>query len=871
MNRINFPGYLNKAIIILFLSLPYYGNAQNHNKKITIQERNIPIKAAFSLIEQQTDYSIAYEQSMLDTEKRISLSLKNVTIENALTQILEDTRNTFKIKGYHVIISPENTEKREDNKNKPTQTIRGRVVDSDTGIPIEFASVLLENTAIGNTTDSVGRFRINRVPVGRYNIRISYMGYKTKIIPEIPVSSSKEITLEISLEEEVQRLNEVVILPQLNKDAPLNPMALTGGRMISMEEAGRFANGFDDPARLVAAFAGVAGDVGSNAIAIRGNSPQFIQWKLEGVEIPNPTHFADLMGLGGGFLSALSSQIMGNSDFYNGVFPAEYNNALSGVFDMYMRNGNNQQYEHTLQAGLLGFDLASEGPINKKYGSSYIFNYRFSNTSLATGGDTPMKYQDVSFKFNFPTRQAGTFSIWGLGLRDRSKFEAEDREKWETQGDRQAAEYKLEKMAGGFTHKYKLNESTNIKSSIAATYSQDHSDVDQHTKTGQSIIEVADILNRKWDIVFSSYINKKINARHTNRTGITFTGLLYDLDYKVSPDFGLDKPMERISEGSGKSSVFSAFSSSIIDINDRLTASVGLTTQFFTLNDNWTLEPRLALKWNIKPRHSFAVSYGMYSRREKLDYYFVERQINNVTESNRYLDFSRSHHFGLTYDWKIAPLLHLKIEPYYQYLYNIPIEKGTPFSVINHQAFYLDKILVNEGKGRNYGVDVTLEKYMNNGFYYMMTGSLFKSKYMGSDGIWRNTRLDRGYLFNFLSGKEWLVGRRRQNIFNLNVRLFFQGGDRYTPIDEEKSKEIKDIVFDETKAFIEKFNPAINGDVSVSYKINKKKLSHEFSLKVLNIGGYTGAHFYQYNENTDQVKKEKGFGIIPNISYKIEF
>lgn len=870
MNRINFPGYLSKAIIILFLSFPYYGNAQNHNKKITLQERNITIKTAFSLIEQQTDYSIAYEQSILDTEKRVSLSLKNVTIENALTKILEDTQSTFKIKGYHIIISPKKIERREDNKSKPVQTIRGRIVDSNTGAPIEFASIFLENTTIGNTTDSLGHFRINRVPVGRYNIRISYLGYKTNIIPEILVSSSKEITLEISLEEEAQTLNEVVIRPQINKDAPLNSMALTGGRMISMEEAGRFANGFDDPARLVAAFAGVAGNVGTNAIAIRGNSPQFTQWKLEGVEIPNPTHFADLSGLGGGFLSALSSQVMGNSDFYNGAFPAEYNNALSGVFDMYMRNGNNQQYEHTFRAGLLGFDLASEGPVSKKHGSSYIFNYRFSNTSLATGGDVTMKYQDVSFKFNFPTRKTGTFSIWGLGLLDRNKYDAEDPEKWETQGDRQAADFKLEKMAGGITHQYILNENTHLKSSIAATYSQDHSYANQKTKTGQSI-DVADALNRKWDIVFSSYINKRINTRHTNRTGITFTGLLYDLDYKISPDFGLDKPMERISKGSGESSVFSAFSSSLIDISDRLTASVGLTTQFFTLNDNWTLEPRLALKWNMKPLHSFAVSYGMYSRREKLDYYFVERQINDVTVSNKYLDFSRSHHFGFTYDWKIAPLLHLKIEPYYQYLYNIPVEKGTSFSIINHQEFFLDKILVNEGKGQNYGVDVTLEKYMNKGVYYMLTGSLFKSRYMGGDGIWRNTWLDRGYLFNFLSGKEWLVGKRRQNVFNLNIRFFFQGGDRYTPVDEDTSHESKDIVFDEARAFSEKFNPAINGDVSVSYKINKKKLSHEFSLKVLNIGGYTGAHFYQYNENTDQIKKQKGFGIIPNICYKIEF
>ena len=869
MNQIKtFKSFL-KTLAIFCLSL-YAHSVIAQDKTVTIKEQQISIADAFSQIEKQTGFSIAYSHSELDVEKKITLSLNNVKIDAAMNQILRETNQTYKINGYHIIIIPKEADKQEEIKNKPTQTIRGVVIDSQTGMPIEFASIILENSGSGSTTDSLGRFGIKAVPVGRYNMRVSYLGYKTKIMPEIVVSSSKETTLEILLSEDVQALNEIVVHPQINKDGTLNPMALTGGRMISMEEAGRFANGFDDPARLVSAFAGVAGNVGTNAIAIRGNSPQFTQWKLEGVEIPNPTHFADLSGLGGGFFSALSSQVMGNSDFYNGAFPAEYNNALSGVFDMYMRNGNNRNYEHTFQAGLLGFDLASEGPISKKSGSSYIFNYRFSNTSLASGGDAELKYQDLSFKLNFPTRKAGVFSIWGLGLLDRNKPDAEEREKWETQSDRQSADMKLEKMAGGLTHKYFFNENTYLKSSVAATYSKDHTNVDQQTHSGLSI-DVADIMNRKWDLVFSSYLNTKISARHTNRTGITLTGLIYDLDYKVSPDFGLDKPMEQISKGNGESSVLSAFSTSNINFGNQLTASIGLTSQLFTLNDNWTIEPRLALKWNMKPAHSLAVAYGLHSRREKLDYYFVEMKVDNKLESNKYLDFSQSHHFGLAYAWSITPQLHLKIEPYYQYLYNIPVEKGTSFSIINHQEFYLDRVLVNEGKGLNYGIDVTLEKYMEKGFYYMLTGSLFKSKYKGGDNIWRNTRLDRGYLFNFLSGKEWLVGKQRQNMFNVNVRLFFQGGDRYTPLDELKSSISKDIVFDETKAFSKKFDPAINGDLSVSYRINRKKISHEFSLKVLNAGGYTGMHYYEYDENTNRIKKEKGFGIIPNISYKIQF
>lgn len=875
MNRITINKETDKILLFLFFAfLSLNATAQNDRKPITIQNKNISLQEAFTEIEQQTGYSIAYELSAVDVKRKISLSLESQSIDKALAQILKDTRYSYKITGYHIIITPSGNELQKSTKEKtekPTQTVRGIVLDSKTNVPIEFATVRIMNVgSLGSTTDSLGRFRIDNVPVGRCNIQTSYVGYNTNIFNEIPVTSSKEVYMEITLDENIHSLAEVVIQPEIKKDKPLNAMAITGGRMISMEEAGRFANGFDDPARLSSAFAGVAGDVGTNAVAIRGNSPQFTQWRLEGVEIPNPTHFADLTGLGGGFLSALSTQVIGNSDFYNGAFPSEYSNALSGIFDMQIRNGNNQKYEHTFQLGILGIDLASEGPISRKHGSSYIFNYRFSTTSLATGNDMNLKYQDLSFKLNFPTRKAGTFSIWGIGLIDRYKPEAIDRDEWETQGDRQSGNTAFDKAAGGLTHKYLINADTYIRSSLAATYSKDRTRADQMTEDDK-LVHVGDIRNSKWDIVFNSYLNKKFNSNHINRTGITVTGLQYDLDYKISPNFGLDIPMEQISKGNGGSCVLSAYSSSVINLSNHLTTSLGITAQYFTLNKNWTVEPRAALKWSFNPKHALALAYGLHSRREKLDYYFVEQEANGKTESNRYLNFSKAHHFGLTYDWNINSYMHLKVEPYYQYLFRIPVEENSSFSIINHQSFYLDRILKNRGSGVNYGIDITLEQYMKNGFYYMITASLFKSKYKAGDNIWRNTRLDKNYLLNILAGKEWMVGRNKQNVLSLNGRIFFQGGDRYTPVDEGKSMIEHDIKFDETRAYSKKFDPSINGDISFSYRINKKKISHEFSIKMLNVGMRTGMHFYQYNEKTHKIEKKDGSGLIPNISYKIYF
>lgn len=875
MNRINSNKRLDKLILFSFFTFHFLMvGAQNTEKRVTIHHKNISLKEAFLQIEQQTGYSIAYEQSNLNLNKTQTLSLDNVNIDHALMQVLKGTGHIYKIKGYHIMIIPSANSKLPDDTiptKKRTQTIRGVVVDSKTNIPVEYASVsIVEIPSLGISTDSAGHFRLDNVPIGRYSIQASFMGYYTNIVSEVLVTSAKEVYIEIPMNENIRSLSEVLVQPETQKNQPLNPMAIAGGRMISMEEAGRFANGFDDPARLSSAFAGVIGDVGTNAVAIRGNAPQFTQWRLEGVEIPNPTHFADLSGLGGGFLSALSTQVIGNSDFYNGAFPAEYSNVLSGVFDMHLRNGNNQKYEHTFQAGLLGIDLASEGPISKKRGSSYLINYRFSNTMLATGSDINLTYQDLAFKFNFPTRKAGTFSFWGLMLKDRNKSESLDRSEWELLGDRQSGESKMDKLVGGITHNYVMNANTYLRSSFSGTYSKDYTFVDQQTDA-DALVGVGDIQNSKWDFVFNSYLNKRFSTRHTNRTGITLTQLRYDLDYKVSPFIGLNKPMEQVSKGSGESTVFSAYSNSIIHLNDRWTTSLGVTAQYFTLNKNWSIEPRAALKYQLNPQHAVALAYGLHSRREKLDYYFVEKEINGKTVSNRYLDFTKAHHFGLTYDWNITPILHLKVEPYYQHLFHIPVEENSSFSIINYEEFYLDRILVNKGIARNYGIDITLEQYMKNGFYYMITGSLFSSKYKGGDGIWRNTRLNKGYTINLLGGKEWMVGRSKQNVFSLNGRLFFQGGGRYTPMDEARSLQEHDIVFDESKAYSEGFKPAMNGDISISFRMNKKRISHEFSLKILNLGMKTGMHFYQYNEKENKIERKDGIGLIPNFSYKIYF
>lgn len=758
------------------------------------------------------------------------------------------------------------------------QTLRGTVIDKASGHPIPDATIVLRDlSGTGTTTDENGQFILLAVPVGRHDIQATYLGYETAIFREVLVTSAKEVYLDIALKEHVRELGEIVIRPQINKEQPLNKMAVTGARMLSVEEASLYAGGMDDPARLVSSFAGVAANLSSNGISIHGNAPHLLQWRMEGVEIPNPNHFADISILGGGVLSSLSSQVLGNSDFFTGAFPAEYGNAVSGVFDMKLRNGNNRKMENTFQAGILGIDIASEGPLSKKRQASYIFNYRYSTTGLLSriypgidlGGT--LDYQDLNFKFHFPTRQAGTFTLWGTSLIDKYEDDFDENPlEWEHTRDNFQSVAKQYMAAGGIGHRYAFRNDAMLKTTLAVTYSGMHATEDSYAPDGISTPFSYQKHNNTNLILTSSY-NRKFSARHTNQTGITYTRMFYDMRLHMAPFETAS--LQTVSEGKGQTDLISAYTSSSFGITNRLSVNAGLNMQILTLNKSRAWEPRLGIKWTPASRTSFALAYGLHSRMEKTDVYFVHSKNSGKESVNKDLDFTKAHHLMLTFGYKLSDNLLLKIEPYAQFLYDVPVIADSSYSVLNRREYYVEEALTNKGKGRNIGVDITLEKYLHKGFYYLITASLFDSKYTGGDGVWHDTRFNRRYILNTLAGKEWMTGTHKQNILNAHVKFTLQGGERYSPLDNEASlaHPDKEAQYDETRAYSRQYPVMFLANFTVSYKINRKKVAHEFAVKALNITGTKEYYGYHYNLKTGVMERNGNSIPISNISYKLEF
>lgn len=861
-----------KVLVLMFLlgfiiEYPIY--SQEHNG------RTYTIKGAYNLVEfiemlkEKTDCKIAYKESDVKKGKKISIDYKNTPIDVILKNVLKKYGLTFIQQGDRIIIKQEYIHSE--------GGIRGAVKNKLSLKPLEYVNVILldanNNQIDGTSTDSCGTFKFPNLKVGRYLIKASMLGYTSVLSDYIIVTSTKTSNLELFLEENSENIDEVTIIASTPRNYPQNIMSLTGGRILSIEETNRFAGNFDDPTRLASSFAGItSGSVNSNAMEIRGNSPQFAQWRMEGIETPNLSHYADMSGLGGGILTGLSLQTMANSDFYYGAYPAEYSNSLSGIFNMKMRNGNTTDFAHAVQLGIWGFDLSSEGPINKKSGSSYLFNYRYSYSGLAdkiSGSDEGLNYQDLAFKINLPTKKLGTFTFWGIGLLDKIIQRPEDDPKqWETSMERQEQKADFQKGAIGMAHTLSWNDNTYLRSNIGITFSG--TKAENHIYDNElNRIPVAFATKHETNLQINTFINKRFNAFHTNRTGISYTGIFYDLNFNISPNIGLFYPMECYAYGEGQNNVLYIYSNSLFQLTNKLKMNVGVGTQYIDLNKAWTIEPRLSFKWNFHPKQYLSFGYGLSGRRERIEYYYTYVP-NQKDIDNTRLGMGKTHQLNLTYDWMITNNLNLRIEPYFQYLYNIPVQENSSFSIINFNAFILDKQLASTGKGKNYGIDISLEHYLKKGWYWMVNGSLFKSKYMGGDNIWRNSRMDRGFVVKALAGKEWTLGKKGNKILGVNVKLTYQGGERYSPIDYIESEKNHLIEVDETKAYSLQLPPSFISDLSINYRINKEKVSHEFSFQLLNLNGFKNT-YYQYNILTNQVEKKHSASLVPNIRYKLFF
>ena len=755
------------------------------------------------------------------------------------------------------------------------QTVRGNVCDMASGEPMIGVTITVENgITISGVSDAEGNFVISNVPVGRHSVRATYIGYEPVLLKEQLVTSGKELVLNLRMQENFSALDEVVVKPRVNKQLPLNEMAQVGARMFSVEEATRYAGGMADPARTASMFAGVATGGATNGISIHGNSPQMLQWRIEGVEVNNPNHFAEITEAGGGVFTSLNGTVLANSDFLTGAMPAEFGNALSGAFDMKMRVGNNSKYEHAVQVGTLGVDFASEGPLGKNSKASYLVNYRYSFLEIAKKlhainmEKETLDYQDLSFKLNMPTRNAGTFAVWFTGLVDNYENEAPDVSERETLWDSNDSWSRQRNCALGLTHTLRFRSGGTLRSNVAFTGTYRKLGVNDYDEQMNMMPNMRG-RNAEWNVIVSAQHQHKFSSRYTMQNGFEHRHMDFHTWFDYIKEIG--GPLYRIYDSDGNTGLTRLYTNHRIGFSSRFSAVAGINMMWFNLNNQFLVEPRVSVQYKTSPSSTLSLAYALNSRKETTDTYFV---ISSTLNPNKDLGLTRSHHVSLSFAQRLGENAMLKVEPYWQWLFDVPVEEGTTYSILNHNLFYQDRALVNEGAGRNYGIDFTLERYLKDGLYGMLTATLFKSEYRDAQGEWHHSRHDRGWITNILGGKEWMVGKARKNVFGINGRLTLMGGDRYTPIapgitfEDVAKRPDQSVPQDGDNPFSKQMNMNVGYAFSIKYTVNKQHTAHHFILEYLQMRSFQGQTF---DIHTHGLVDKYTSLTFPNIAYRVEF
>ena len=766
-----------------------------------------------------------------------------------------------------------------------SQNIRGQILDSESemSLPGATVSILNSDPLIGTSCDLNGNFVLEKVAVGRISLEIKMMGYEDLILSELPLTSGKELFLNIKLTPAFEEIEEVVIRAESTTQRALNEMATVSSRSFSVEETQRYAASAYDPGRMALAFSGVAtaGDDILNEISIRGNSPRGMLWRMEGIEIPNPNHFGSLGSSGGG-ISMLSSSTLSSSDFYTGAFPAEFGNASSGVFDLNLRNGNNQIREHSFMFGALGLEGSTEGYFNKGSQSSYLINYRYSTFALISTfynpiGDVLPEYSDISFKLNFPNTSIGSVSIFGLGGMNNAQEEAiSDTTQFDDEIDNLS--FRSDQSVGviGIKHVVRLNDKAFIKTVSAFSanrYTDESFEYDLNDFDSRELFDITTFKDDQWGL--TTNLNYKFDSKNTLKTGASVNLKFYDLVYD-NRDRDTDLWTNYVNSD-GNLSQYDVYAQWKRRISENWTTNVGFHTTYLPFNQTYSLEPRTAISYRNRSKE-WNLALGLHSKPEHVSTYFLNSVENDVTienAANKSLEIPKAIHAVLGHRFPIGNKTVANIELYYQYHFDIPVEAKD--SSLFSTAIASDiwgivgaESLVSEGEGRNYGIDISVQRSLSNNYYYMLNTSVYKAEYSTYDGRWFNSRYNGDYIVSMIGGKEWQLKNENKSI-GINTKLLASGGNRITPVNLEESLSTGEAVYFEDRAFEEHAGNYLRFDLGFTYKINRPNSTHTLIFDVQNVTGKQNVYTKYFDEDNLEMETVYQLGVFPFINYRIEF
>ena len=752
------------------------------------------------------------------------------------------------------------------------QTLKGKVVDQKTQQPIIGASIQVLDSKFGGYSQKDGTFSIKNISVGRHAIRISAVGYEPRIF-NLLITSGKEAYINAQLVEDIVKMQELVVTDNRGGFSPINESILVSSTEFSIDDAQRFAGSRMDPARMAQNFAGVLGANDTrNDIIIRGGSPIELLWRIDGLDIPNPNHFAT-QGATGGPVGAINTMLLDNSDFLTGAFPSEYYDKMSGVFDLHFREGNRDKYEFYGQFGFNGFELGAEGPLPANYGS-FITSYRYSFLGLLNamginfGFSGIPKYQDFAFKtdlMKFDKHKISLTALWGT-----SDIYIKESETDEVYTGMQDIQNGTDFYGVSLNWTYLITEKMFLKTTIGTTDSKFNTYLDSITTDEEhnvlSLSPWFDSHNAEGFHSIKSVLHNSFNSKSFLKVGFETRYKNYDM---------AEERLTKSEDGSfynlfkdGNAMQYFGFADWNYRFSKSFATNIGITSSYFEVNEEITIEPRFSAKYSITNNQSINAGFGIHTQT-------VPLSVMLKSEVDEKLKNMKSTHYVLGYSNQLREDLMLKVETYYKDISNVPVESNeiNAFSLLNTGAnfgsVFTDDSLVSEGLGKAYGAELSLIKHFTDGYYINATASYVRQEYRGSDKVWRFGAFDNQYIFNLLTGYELVISP--SFAIEFSGRWTLAGGAPYTPIDPVKSTLYRETRYDESAEF-SKRNPNYQRlDIRIDFRNNYKGFAIISYVSIENLLNQENILMRVWDVKNAKEKTINQLGMFPIGGFRIEF
>lgn len=757
----------------------------------------------------------------------------------------------------------------------PTQTIFGQVLDKETLEPLIGATVSVKDAmpAIGAVTDVEGKFSLKGVPVGRVQVQCSYVGYEPWLSDPVILNSARAAVMNIAVSEgAANTMKEVVVSARKRGNEPINELSLLSARSFSVDETQRYAASANDPSRMAMGFPGVQPSRDSRSdIVVRGNSGIGLLFRLEGIDIPNPNHFAR-RGSSGGGITIFSVSMLGNSDFSTGAFPAEYGNAYSGVFDIHFRKGNPEKRQYTFRAGMLGLDFSTEGPIKKGSGASYLLNYRYSTLGILNkmglhlvGERIDNTFQDLSFNLYFPSKdKKRIFTIWGIGgLSQEAENAVKDTADWKSFGDYYTRDFDTNMGALGATYTVLLKGDAYVKTSVAAMTQDIYWRNDTLSREKRPFAVNLETYNET-RYVFNGFLSKKFSRKLSMKTGLTLTQMPYNLKRETLQD-------STSINAQGATQMVQPYANLRIRPSDKLTFNAGLHLLYFALNQSSSLEPRLSVRFQLTEKQSVSLAWGIHGRVLPLGNYFTRI---NAVEVNRDIDLIRAEHYVAAWDLLAGKSMRVHAELYLQKMKDVPVARdlSSSWSILNTVSGFTNRAMANLGAGQNIGLDLSVEKSFSKGAFFLLGGSVSRSRYEDAAGREHPTAFDSGISATFMGGKEWSF--KNASVIQVGLKLLYNGGQRLTPLlpNQDISRFSQEPLLDEANAFQDRVAAYFRPDMRIAFRKNNPKSAWSLALDIQNIIGRKNIDplSRDYDPDLNQWVYREQSGLTPVLSFQID-